>query len=152
MVGSTGRARRAVFLLALGCAVLAATPESRAQDSEPLSPEVFAERLEPARRAASKACATPLAVAIDPTNRTIEPGSVFSLLSACRAAFAALEESCGDPRLKEQVAGKVGALLCNRSGPDQGAFISLSEGILRYGPGGEGDAKSFVSGFLKDAL
>ena len=138
---------------ALTAALVFASASALAQSAgDPAERELItrvAERLEPARKAASEACGTPLAIAFDPQSLT--PGSSpFARLTACRAAFSAVAARCAAPEGRAAVAQNVSALLCVSSST---RLISLSEGILRFEekPGAP-DPESFVETFLLDAL
>lgn len=148
---------------ALTAALVFASASALAQSAgDPAERELItrvAERLEPARKAASEACGTPLAIAFDPQSLTpggltpggLTPGSSpFARLTACRAAFSAVAAHCAAPEGRAAVAQNVSALLCVSSST---RLISLSEGILRFEekPGAP-DPESFVETFLLDAL
>ena len=140
---------RAAFTAALVFASASALAQSEGDLAERELITRVAERLEPACRAASEACGTPLAIAFDPQSLT--PGSSpFARLTACRAAFSAVAARCAAPEGRAAVAQNVSALLCVSSST---RLISLSEGILRFEekPGAP-DPESFVETFLLDAL
>ncbi len=133
----------AVFLAFLAAPALGQT------SGEEQRLQAIAERLEPARAAASEACGADILLAFDPGS--LQPSqSPLAQLSACRAAFDALSGYCAEPEARASVASSLAALLC-QSGERR--FISLSDGILRFHeePGG-GDSAAFVRGFLDDAL
>ena len=140
---------RAALTAALVFASASALAQSAGDPAERELITRLAERLEPARKAASEACGTPLALAFDPQSLT--PGSSpFARLTACRAAFSAVAARCAAPEGRAAVTQNVSALLCVSSST---RLISLSEGILRFEekPGAP-DPESFVETFLLDAL
>jgi len=136
----------AAFLLASAGGAQSQSEEASAQQA--LITRI-SERLEPARQAASDACGTPLAIAFDPQSLERETAPL-ARLSACRAAFSALEGYCAGPERPAAVSESVTALLCVTGST---RLISLSEGILRFEekPGAD-DPGEFVSQFLSDAL
>jgi hypothetical protein len=145
---------RAALTAALVFASAGALAQSAGDPAERELITRVAERLEPARKAASEACGTPLAIAFDPQSLTpggLTPGSSpFARLTACRAAFSAVAARCAAPEGRAAVAQNVSALLCVSSST---RLISLSEGILRFEekPGAP-DPEGFVETFLLDAL